>query len=319
MIRPAPASATGCRDAVLDAPALPGGGFAFVMATGIVSIAAAGQGLGGIATVLLAVNSAAYPLLVLLLLRRLRRQPAAILAELRRHRSAAAFLTIAAGTAVLGNQVVVLTGNAAVAAGLWFASLLLWAGLLYAWFALLTLAPGKPPPADGIDGGWLLLAVATEAPAILATHLGGVLPRPDIVAWAGLSLFLLGAAFYAIVICLIVSRWLLEPMPAAELTPLYWINMGAAAIATLAGARLVATGGDDRLLSPLLPALSAATLGFWAVATWWVPLLALLTVWRHTAGGVRLAWNFEWWSAVFPLGMYTAATATVARAERLHF
>ena len=46
----------------------------------------------------------------------------------------------------------------------------------------------------------------------------------------------------------------------------------------------------------------------------WVPLLAVLTAWRHAAGRIPLAYDPQYWSMVFPLGMYTAATATFARA-----
>jgi len=62
------------------------------------------------------------------------------------------------------------------------------------------------------------------------------------------------------------------------------------------------------------PFIIALTTGFWAAATWWVPLLALLTAWRHAAGRIPLAYDPQYWSMVFPLGMYTAATATFARA-----
>ena len=45
-----------------------------------------------------------------------------------------------------------------------------------------------------------------------------------------------------------------------------------------------------------------------------MPLLALLTAWRHAAARIPLAYDPQYWSMVFPLGMYTAATATFARA-----
>src|SRR3712207_6905021 len=40
--------------------------------------------------------------------------------------------------------------------------------------------------------------------------------------------------------------------------------------------------------------------------SWWVPLLAALTAWRHTAGRVPLAYDPQHWSMGLPLGMYAA-------------
>ena len=94
-----------------------------------------------------------------------------------------------------------------------------------------------------MDGSWLLTVVATEAIAILAAHVSDVFSRPEIVIFMSLCLFLLGGALYLILISLIVQRWLFEPMQPEQLTPPYWINMGAAAITTLAGARLLSIAG----------------------------------------------------------------------------
>src|SRR5215469_12923981 len=77
---------------------LPGGSFAFVMATGIVSIAAMRLGHDAIGTVLFALNLIAFPLLCVLMLIRLCRHPVAVLGELRSHRTGAGFLTAVAAT-----------------------------------------------------------------------------------------------------------------------------------------------------------------------------------------------------------------------------
>jgi Voltage-dependent anion channel len=65
------------------------------------------------------------------------------------------------------------------------------------------------------------------------------------VIFVSLCLFLLGGVLYLILISLIVQRWLFEPMRPAQITPSYWINMGAAAIATLAGTRLASIAAAD--------------------------------------------------------------------------
>ena len=43
---------------------------------------------------------------------------------------------------------------------------------------------------------------------------------------------------YAVIITFILYRWLFEHMLPGELTPSYWFDMGAAAIATLAAAHV---------------------------------------------------------------------------------
>ena len=43
-----------------------------------------------------------------------------------------------------------------------------------------------------------------------------------------------------------------------------------------------------------------------------MPLLLAVMIWRHVSG-VPLSYRFEYWSMVFPLGMYTVATFSLAR------
>jgi tellurite resistance protein TehA-like permease len=298
---------------------LSGGSFAFIMATGIVSIAAMRLGRGEVAAGLFAVNLVAFPLLWVLMLIRLARHPAAVLGELRNHRTGAGFLTVVAATSILGDQFVLFASNRDVAAVLWLASLTLWVGLIYAFFVAITVKPVKPPLATGLDGAWLLTVVATEALAVLATHVSSVFSRPDIVVFVGLCLFLLGGVFYLILISLIVHRWLFEPMRPEQLTPPYWINMGGAAIATLAGVRLGSIAGADPLTARIAQFIDAATVLFWAIATWWIPLLVTLLVWRHLVRGIRPSIRLEYWSMVFPLGMYTAATWALSRQSGAEF
>jgi len=151
---------------------LPGGGFAFVMATGIVSLAAMRLGYEKVAALLFAVNLVAFPVLCALVFVRLVRCREAVLSELRKHRTAAGFLTIVAAISILGNQFAPPGSNDQAAAALWICSLILWFGLVYAFFAAPTIAPVKPPLALGLDGSWLLAVVATQAPAILARSRG---------------------------------------------------------------------------------------------------------------------------------------------------
>src|ERR1700749_2272478 len=84
----------------------PGGSFGFVMATGIVSIAAMRVGHGEVSAVLFALNLVAFPLLGVLMLVHLFQHPGAILSELHDHRTGPGFLTVVAATSIFGDQCV---------------------------------------------------------------------------------------------------------------------------------------------------------------------------------------------------------------------
>ena len=292
----------------------PPGHFAFVMATGIVSAAAHTLEVPLVPGALFALNLAAYPALLAVALARLLRHPAAVLRDMADHAVGPTFLAMAAATGVLGAQVALLTPYLRIALALWLFAALLWLVLLYGVLLAMTLARPKPPIERGLGGSWLLAAVSTESLSVLGTAVADLLPRPEVGAFACLCLFLLGGMLYAVVITLILYRWLFLEMTAAALAPPYWINMGAAAIATLAGADLMLYAQGHPGALGYEPFLAALTTGCWAAASWWVPLLVALTAWRHTAGRVPLAYDPQHWSVVFPLGMYAAATAAYARA-----
>src|SRR5262245_58015405 len=96
------------------APAGPGLGvrglppniFAVVMATGIVSLAADGAGHPFVARALFWLNVGLYAVLSVLLLTRVLRHRADLVADLRSHSKAPGFFTLVAGPCVLGNQCV---------------------------------------------------------------------------------------------------------------------------------------------------------------------------------------------------------------------
>jgi tellurite resistance protein TehA-like permease len=128
-----------------------------------------------------------------------------------------------------------------------------------------------------------------------------------------LCLYLLGCMLYLLIIVLIFYRFTFFTLKAKDLSPPYWINMGAVAITTLAGVRLLLRVGDWALLAELRPFLAGFTLFFWATATWWIPLLVILGEWRHVVQRFPLTYHPSYWAIVFPLGMYTVATFLLAR------
>jgi tellurite resistance protein TehA-like permease len=274
------------------------------------------QGFGRFALLLLAANSAGFLVLWILTSLRLIYSPSGLIADFRDHRRGPGFLTAVAGTNVLGDQISVLTSRQDVAAALWLMGCALWVGLVYCFFIAVTTRSTKPSLTNGLDGTWLLIVVAPESSVILGAQIAGGFSSPEIVVFASLILYLLGGALYFVIITLILYRWLFEPMTPKQLVPSYWINMGAAAITTLAGARLSAAIVADPALAGTCGYIIGEALFFWSVASWWMPLLAGLMVWRHLVDRVRLIYQFD---LVFPLGMYAAATLSFARAIDVEF
>lgn len=243
-----------------------------------------------------------------------------MLRDLTDHLRGPGFFTWVAGTCVLGSQVLVVTGRRSEAFGLFVFGALLWVSVMYTFFFAVVTREEKPSLEKGINGAWLIATVATQSIAVLGTMLSpelGTAKEP--VLFVSLSMFLLGAMLYVNIITLIFYRFTFLKLDPEALTPPYWINMGAVAITTLAGATLLLHSRQWELLEGLLPFLQGFTLFFWATATWWIPLLFLLGAWRHLLRRHPLRYDPQYWGMVFPLGMYTASTHQLSRALEVPF
>ena len=295
------------------------GYFALVMATGIVSLAMHFEGFPGFPEVLLWLNVIFYVVLWVITIVRIALFRSALIADLTHHARGVTFLTAVAATGVLGAEFAILTPFIAVAVGLWVFAVLLWTILIYTFFAAVTIAEPKPSIDVAINGSWLLVTVATESLSVLGTLIAQTLGPVPPILFVALCAYLLGAMFYILFIALIVYRWIFLRMEPAKLTPPYWINMGALAITTLAGARLILSSGSWEVLHELKPFTSGFTLFFWATGTWWIPLLVIVGFWRHVIERVPVTYDPQYWSLVFPLGMYTVATFVFANAAGMPF
>jgi tellurite resistance protein TehA-like permease len=288
--------------------------FALVMATGIVSIASHLVGIPLIPQVLFGLNLIFYPLLCGLTVARAVWHRARIVADISHHGRAVGFFTTVAATCVLGSQVAVIGGARTPAVWLWILGVALYVVLVYSVFTALTVKADKPTLAEGINGGWLVSVVAAQSVVVLGAQLAPSSPYADKILFFSLVMWLGGGMLYLWIISLIFYRYTFFTLAPSDLAPPYWINMGAAAISTLAGTMLVAAHDLSPVLVQVLPFVRGLTLMWWATATWWIPMLVVLGIWRHIVRRFPLTYDPLYWGAVFPLGMYTAATARLSKA-----
>ena len=291
------------------------GYFALVMATGIVSIACFLLEMKTLAVVLLVVNIVAYVVLWLLLLLRLSLFFGRVKEDLNNHVRGPGFFTVVAGTSVLGSELLIVAGQFRIASLLWLLGLFLWAVIMYSFFTAMTVRENKPSIEGGLNGAWLLAVVATQSISVLGTLLiDHFADYREPILFFTLCMFLLGSMLYIPLITLIFYRFTFVNLTTVSLTPPYWINMGAVAITTLAGARLIIAAPQWTTLNEFMPFLKGFTLFFWAAGTWWIPLLLILGFWRHVYKKFPLRYDPQYWGMVFPFGMYTVCTIQLARA-----
>lgn len=289
--------------------------FAMVMSTGIVSIALHMLGHPLAALTLFYLNIVIFAVLALAYIARALLYPSNFFGDFGNHNKGPGYLTLVAGTCILGNQFAIFWGDYATAHCLLLVALGLWFVCMWGIFFALFTQSNKPPLGQGINGAWLLGTVSTQALVILSCIL---VPHAD---WDSetvfvllVALFGLGLMLYSIIITLIFYRLCYKALTAAELSPTFWINAGAVAISTLAGGELILHAPLSPFLQSVLPFLKGATLMAWGTSSWWIIMLILLGFWRHVGQKFPFTYEPGYWGMVFPLGMYTACTFTLAQA-----
>ena len=309
-------------------PTVPGGladmspaYFAMVMATGLVALAAHMHGLRLVARGLFWLNVGAWFVLWALSLLRMARHPRRFFGDMVDHLRGPGFFTMVAGTAVLGSQFVIFEADYRLAMALWVLAVALWIGLTYTIFTAFTIKENKPALDKGISGAWLLAVVATQSLTVLSALLAAHAAPPWKLElnFFALSMWLWGGMLYIWMMSLIFYRYTFFRLAPGDLTPPYWINMGAMAISTLAGSLLIVNAPEAPFLQSMLPFLKGFTILYWATGTWWIPMLLLLGIWRYIYKRFPLTYSPLYWGAVFPLGMYAACTHELVLALSVDF
>gem|GEM_PF-180807 len=288
------------------------GYFACVMATGIVSVALLMAGASVLSTllwlagfILLAFFVAVYLLRCLLFARDVRQDaidPSKVFG----------FFTFIAALGVLATRSA-LGGWTLVPSMLTLIAVVAWCALTYWAFAMLLFTNAQPIDRS-VNGSWLIAIVATESLAITWVLLTAIQPtQRAALQLLAYTFWTFGVLLYLIFIALIVYRFFFYAIRPRDLTPPYWINMGAMAITTVAGARLVTVAQPTPFLLTVRPYVEGFTVMMWAWGTWWIPLLIIIGIWKYSARHEPIRYHPALWSMVFPLGIYATALHLLAR------
>lgn len=294
------------------------GYLACVMATGIVSIAlflnrvtALSVALWVVACVLLLYMTAVYVLRWIL-------YPGEVWRNLNDPTTVFGYFTFVAGVGVVATRFS-LSGWTVVPGILTLVDAVAWLALTYWAFSMLIFTSDRPIQ-EAVNGSWLIAIVGTESLAITWVLLISVLPQlSSVLQLVSYMFWTFGVLLYLIFIAFIMYRFFFTHVRPADLSPPYWINMGAMAITTVAGARLYLLPHPDAFLAPLKSYVLGFTVMMWAWGTWWIPLLLIIGVWKYGISRQSLTYVPPLWSIVFPLGMYATAVQLLARIPGLGF
>ena len=290
--------------------------FALVMASGIISVGLAQHGYWTLSAVPLVVAATAYVVLLVLNGWRAVAHRDAFRDDVTTPGRAFGFFTFIAGTNVLGVRLA-LSGHDAVAAVLLALATGTWLVLGYVipWTAML--GTSHRPVLAEANGSWFIWVVASQSVAAGAAVLEPAFPGVR-VGMAALAIFAwsVGVFLYGAVGIMVSTRLLLYDLRAEQITPPYWVAMGAGAISVLAGARIVEMQPTPMVLATR-GLISGVVVIMWAFATWLIPALVAFGWWRHRRHRVMLTYDPSLWSIVFPLGMYAVAGTYLGRADEL--
>lgn len=309
----AAAQPTGLREGVRT---LHPGYFAFVMATGIVSIAMRDHRMFTISVLMLWIAVIGYIVLVGATIVRIIYFRSEFAADLTDPRRGFGMFTFVAATNVLGTRVAV-DHHYVVPAILLALGSLAWLVLGYVvpWTALIGRA--DRPGLQAANGTWFIWVVASQSIAVLAATLEveRAAYRRELAMLAVFS-WSVGIFLYAAAGVFVGARMLLYEFRPEDLTPPYWVAMGATAITVVAGARIVGMA-DAPMVDATRGLIAGASVFFWAFGTWLILPLVAAGIWRHAVHHVPLRYEAALWSVVFPLGMYGVGSRFLGEADHL--
>jgi len=138
-----------------------------------------------------------------------------------------------------------------------------------------------------------------------------------LLLFAGYACLGLGFMLFLLVLGMLHDRLVLHPLPPAQLAPSLWIALGPIGVSALVPMNLARAG--QVVFADNAPVVTTVSLIFataiWGFGLWWLAIVVALLV-RYLRSG-PVPFHLGWWGFVFPLGAFTVATLTLARAWSL--
>ena len=177
---------------------------------------------------------------------------------------------------------------------------------------------------ENMSAVWLLPIVPAEVAAasagLIAPHVSQAIQQVLLVS--GAILWALSVPAALAILTILFLRLAVHNLPNKELGVSGWLTLGplgtgSLGLLLLGNAATSATAGTSfASLGPVLYGIGVAGgLIFWGYGLWWWSIGILVTL-RHRRD---LPFNMGWWAFTFPLGVFTAATYTLAHTLNSRF
>ena len=184
-------------------------------------------------------------------------------------------------------------------------------GVMFA-YALFT----REVPAPSVNGSWFIPPVSA---IIVSSAVAPLVPVVDpttarTLLVLGYACWGIGLMLFLLVLGALHDRLVLQPLPPAQVAPSQWIALGPVGVAILGSGALARAGQPIFGASGAGVVLATQLLGtaLWGFGLWWLAVAASLLFRYRRAGAVPF--HLGWWGFTFPLGAFTVATLTLAKA-----
>lgn len=284
------------------------------MSTGIISISALIHGEPDISTALFYIGVASLLSIFFLYTLKILTDTGAFKLEFHDNRRFFGFFTISAAIDVISTRLMITNLHP-----LDYILFIISVGFLIMFSAVLlvSLIRGKIQfRRDTVTSDWLNVSVALEASAIsISVYYQNVAP-PSVITYMFIFALVLAGLFSYASVNFIEGANLIKQMNKMEFSGMFFINMGAGAILSLASLELL------MVPVPFSSLLTQQVLNFLfpaggVYATLWLPVV-LYRYFRALSDFKAIRYRVSQWAIIFPLGMYSVATHYLSKSFQFY-